>query len=110
MAGSSLELVQGTLDVLILKCLTGGPLHGAAVAERVRERSGEELRVEEGALYPALHRLEKRGLLEAEWGLSEKNRRVKLYRLTPEGRAHLSAETQVWQRYVAAVSRVLEED
>ena len=108
MAGSSLELVQGTLDVLILKSLTWGPLHGYAVAELVRERSGEELKVEEGALYPALHRLEKRGLLEAEWGLSENNRRAKFYRLTAAGRAHLRAETQAWQRYVVAVSRVLE--
>ncbi len=108
MADNSLELMQGTLDVLILKSLTWGPLHGYAVAELVRERSGEELKVEEGALYPALHRLEKRGLLEAEWGLSENNRRAKFYRLTAAGRAHLRAETQAWQRYVAAVSRVLE--
>jgi PadR family transcriptional regulator, regulatory protein PadR len=108
MAGSSLELMQGTLDVLILKGLTWGPLHGYAVAELVRERSGKELSVEEGALYPALHRLEKRGLLEAEWGLSENNRRAKFYHLTSAGRAHLRAETQAWKRYAAAVSRVLE--
>lgn len=108
MAGSPLELMQGTLDMLILKSLSWGPLHGAAVAELVRERSGEALKVEEGALYPALHRLEKRGLLEAQWGLSMSNRRVKFYRVTPEGHAHLKAGTQEWQRYVAAVSRVLE--
>ena len=108
MADTSLELLQGTLDVLILKSLSWGPLHGYAVAELVRERSGEELKVEEGALYPALHRLEKRGLLEAEWGLSENNRRAKFYRLTSAGRAHLRAETQVWRRYAAAVTRVLE--
>ena len=77
MADSSLELLQGTLDVLILKSLSWGPAHGYAVAELVRDRSGEELKVEEGALYPALHRLEKRGLLEAEWGVSENNRRAK---------------------------------
>jgi PadR family transcriptional regulator PadR len=108
MADSSLELLQGTLDVLILKSLSWGPLHGYAVAELVRDRSGEELKVEEGALYPALHRLEKRGLLEAEWGVSENNRRAKFYRLTSAGRAHLRAETQVWKRYAAAVTRVLE--
>ena len=108
MADSSLELLQGTLDVLIFKSLSWGPAHGYAVAELVRERSGEELKVEEGALYPALHRLEKRGLLEAEWGVSENNRRAKFYRLTAAGRAHLRAETQVWKRYAAAVTRVLE--
>jgi transcriptional regulator len=108
MADSSLELLQGTLDVLILKSLSWGPAHGYAVAELVRDRSGEELKVEEGALYPALHRLEKRGLLEAEWGVSENNRRAKFYRLTAAGRAHLRAETQVWKRYAAAVTRVLE--
>ncbi|HLM44359.1 PadR family transcriptional regulator [Archangium sp.] len=108
MADSSLELLQGTLDVLILKSLSWGPAHGYAVADLVRARSGEELKVEEGALYPALHRLEKRGLLEAEWGVSENNRRAKFYRLTAAGRAHLRAETQVWKRYAAAVTRVLE--
>ncbi|HEX8825044.1 MAG TPA: PadR family transcriptional regulator [Archangium sp.] len=108
MADSALELLQGTLDVLILKSLSWGPLHGYAVAELVLERSGQELKVEEGALYPALHRLEKRGLLEAEWGVSENNRRAKFYRLTSAGRAHLRAETQAWKRYAAAVTRVLE--
>jgi transcriptional regulator len=108
MADTALELLQGTLDVLILKSLSWGPLHGYAVAENVRERSGQVLKVEEGALYPALHRLEKRGLLEAEWGLSENNRRAKFYRLTSAGRAQLRAETQAWIRYAEAVSRVLE--
>lgn len=108
MADRSLELLQGTLDVLILKSLSWGPLHGYAVAESVQERSGQELKVEEGALYPALHRLEKRGLLEAEWGVSENNRRAKFYRLTTEGRVQLRSETQAWKRYSAAVSRVLE--
>ncbi len=108
MADASLELVQGTLDVLILKSLSWGALHGYAVAEAIGERSGQVLKVEEGALYPALHRLEKRGLLEAEWGLSENNRRAKFYRLTSSGRAHLRAEAQTWTRYAAAVSRVLE--
>lgn len=108
MAEPSLELVQGTLDVLILKSLSWGALHGYAVAESIGERSGQVLKVEEGALYPALHRLEKRGLLEAEWGLSENNRRAKFYKLTSAGRAHLRAEAQSWTRYAAAVSRVLE--
>ncbi|WP_164014178.1 PadR family transcriptional regulator [Pyxidicoccus trucidator] len=108
MADTSLELVQGTLDVLILKSLSWGALHGYAVAEAIGERSGQVLKVEEGALYPALHRLEKRGLLEAEWGLSENNRRAKFYKLTSAGRAHLRAEAQTWTRYAAAVSRILE--
>ena len=108
MADTSLELLQGTLDVLILKSLSWGPRHGYAVAEYIRERSGEALRIEEGALYPALHRLEKRGLLEAEWGVSENNRRAKFYTLTPRGRAQLRSETQQWVAYAAAVSRVLQ--
>ncbi|PTL84309.1 PadR family transcriptional regulator [Vitiosangium sp. GDMCC 1.1324] len=108
MADQPLELLQGTLDMLILKSLSGSPLHGAAVAAFVHERSGQLLKVEEGALYPALHRLEKRGLLAAEWGVSEKNRKVKFYRLTPEGHAQLKAETQAWKRYVVAVSWLLD--
>ena len=108
MAATPLELLQGTLDVLILKSLSWGPRHGYAVADSIRERSGEALRIEEGALYPALHRLEKRGLLEAEWGVSENNRRAKFYSLTAQGRAQLRAETQQWVAYAAAVSRVLQ--
>ena len=108
MAETSLELLQGTLDVLILKSLSWGPRHGYAVADHIRERSGEALRIEEGALYPALHRLEKRGLLVAEWGVSENNRRAKFYALTPQGRAQLRSETQQWVAYAAAVSRVLQ--
>jgi PadR family transcriptional regulator, regulatory protein PadR len=108
MPETTLELLQGTLDVLILKSLSWGPRHGYAVADSIRERSGEALRIEEGALYPALHRLEKRGLLEAEWGVSENNRRAKFYKLTPRGRAQLKSETQQWVAYAAAVSRVLQ--
>jgi PadR family transcriptional regulator PadR len=107
MADTSLELLQGTLDVLILKSLSWGRLHGYAVAELVRERSGQELRVEEGALYPALHRLEKRGLLEAEWGLSENNRRAKFYRLTTAGRRALREEQSQWSRYVSVIDRIM---
>jgi PadR family transcriptional regulator, regulatory protein PadR len=108
MAVTPLELLQGTLDVLILKSLSWGPRHGYAVADSIRERSNEALRIEEGALYPALHRLEKRGLLEAEWGVSENNRRAKFYTLTPRGRAQLKSETQQWVAYAAAVTRVLQ--
>jgi PadR family transcriptional regulator, regulatory protein PadR len=108
MAETTLELLQGTLDVLILKSLSWGPRHGYAVADAIRERSGDALRIEEGALYPALHRLEKRGLLEAEWGVSENNRRAKFYTLTPRGRAQLRSETQQWVAYAAAVTRVLQ--
>jgi PadR family transcriptional regulator, regulatory protein PadR len=108
MAATPLELLQGTLDVLILKSLSWGPRHGYAVADSIRERSNEALRIEEGALYPALHRLEKRGLLVAEWGVSENNRRAKFYALTAQGRAQLRSETQQWVAYAAAVSRVLQ--
>jgi PadR family transcriptional regulator, regulatory protein PadR len=108
MSGTPLELLQGTLDVLILKSLSWGPRHGYAVADSIRERSNEALRIEEGALYPALHRLEKRGLLVAEWGVSENNRRAKFYALTAQGRAQLRSETQQWVAYAAAVSRVLQ--
>ena len=91
MGDTSLELLQGTLDVLMLKALSWGPQHGYGVAELIRMRSGEALNVEEGALYPALHRLERRGWLESEWGVSENNRRAKYYRLTGAGRAQLRA-------------------
>ncbi len=106
-ASDSLELLQGTLDVLVLKTLSWGPRHGYAVARWIRETTDDALRVEEGALYPALHRLQKRGWVEAEWGLSENNRRAKYYRLTPRGRAQLGAEARTWARYSAAVTKVL---
>jgi PadR family transcriptional regulator len=102
------DLLQGTLDMLVLKTLARGPLHGYAVAERIHERSDDVLRVEEGALYPALHRLELRGLLDSEWGLSENNRRAKYYRLTASGRRYLEAESAQWSRMVAAIARVME--
>jgi transcriptional regulator len=102
------DLIQGTLDMLILKTLARTPMHGYAIALAIGERSSDELRVEEGALYPALHRLEVAGLLESEWKLSETNRRAKYYRLTREGRAHLKAEASNWNRLVAAVARVME--
>ncbi|MEO8449833.1 MAG: PadR family transcriptional regulator [Gemmatimonadota bacterium] len=104
---SGLDLVQGTLDVLILKTLSWGPLHGYAIAMWVKERTEEALLIEEGALYPALHRLARRGWVESEWGLSENNRKAKYYRLTPKGRAQLKAEMSEWDQYVAAVGQVL---
>ena len=101
------DLLQGTLDLLILKTLMRGAMHGYAIAEHIHERSDEVLRVEEGALYPALHRLELRGWLAAEWGFSENNRRAKYYRLTAAGRKQLAAATEHWGRMTAAVARVL---
>ena len=102
-----MELLQGTLDVLILKTLSAGPMHGYAVARWVREVTGDVLAIEEGALYPALHRMERRGWVEAEWGVSESNRRAKYYRLTSEGRAALDEQAATWARYVDAMGRVM---
>ena len=102
------DLLQGTLDLLILKALARGQLHGYAVAEWIHESSQDVLRVEEGALYPALHRLELRGLLCAKWGSSENNRRAKYYALTPAGEKHLAAEKEYWRRMSGAVARVLQ--
>src|SRR5437016_1615029 len=101
------DLLQGTLDLLILKTLARGPLHGYAVAESIHAASRDELRVEEGALYPALHRLELKGLLLSEWGLSDNNRRAKYYRLSSVGRKQLATDTQRWTRISAAIARVL---
>jgi PadR family transcriptional regulator, regulatory protein PadR len=101
------DLLQGTLDVMVLKALTRGPMHGYGVAEFIHLSSNDVLKVEEGALYPALHRLELRGLLKSEWGLSDNNRRAKFYRLTEAGRQHLAAETNSWSRLAAAVTQVL---
>lgn len=102
-----LELVRGTLDLLILKTLTWGPLHGYAITNSIRQRTEDAILVEEGALYPALHRLEKRGWVEAEWGRSENNRRAKYYKLTVEGRARLQVQEATWGRYTEAVGKVL---
>ena len=106
----SLELIQGTLDVLILKTLSWGPRHGYAVARWLLDASDDVLRVEEGALYPALHRLEARGWIESEWGLSENNRRAKYYQLTRAGRQQLRTKSSTWSRYAAAVTKVLAAD
>ena len=108
MPADTLDLLQGTLDVLILKTLTWGPMHGYAVAGAIRERTDDVILVEEGALYPALHRLERRGWVESEWGVSENNRRAKYYQLTAAGRRQLRAELSAWARYVEAVGKVLQ--
>jgi transcriptional regulator len=100
-------LLRGTLDVLILKALSWGPQHGYAVAEWLHTVSNGDLLVEEGPLYTALHRLEKNGLLEAEWGYSENNRRAKYYQLSRAGRAELRAEVTSWERYARAVGKAL---
>src|SRR5256714_14218949 len=102
------ELLQGTLDLLILKSLARGPLHGYGVAEWIHASSEDVLRVEEGALYPALHRLELRGLLSSEWGVSDNNRRAKYCALTTAGRKQLTEETEYWRRMSGAVARVLQ--
>jgi PadR family transcriptional regulator, regulatory protein PadR len=102
-----LELFRGTLDILILKSLIWGPLHGYAITSLIGRQSDEALLVEEGTLYPALWRLQSRGLLESEWGLSDNNRKAKYYSLTSEGRRHLLAETRTWEAYTQAVAKVL---
>jgi len=102
-----LELLKGTLDVLILKALTWGPRHGYAVARWIGDATTDALQIEEGALYHALHRLEKRGWLESEWGVSENNRKAKYYSLTPSGRKQLAAKTAAWTRYAEAVFAAL---
>jgi PadR family transcriptional regulator PadR len=101
------ELLPGTLDMLILKTVSRAPQHGYAIAESIQRTSDDLLRVEEGALYPALHRLELRGHLAAEWGVSENNRRAKFYQLTPLGRRQLRHETKTWGLLVEAVGKVL---
>ncbi|MBW8876535.1 MAG: PadR family transcriptional regulator [Acidobacteria bacterium] len=108
MPKTSLELMQGTVAVLILKTLSWGAMHGYDISRTIRQRSDGALGVEDAALYQALHRLEKRAWIEAEWGLSENNRRAKFYRLTGDGRQALQAELSTWRSYVDAVSKVLE--
>jgi transcriptional regulator len=108
MPPADLDLLRGTVDLLILQILRPGPLHGYAIASQIRERSDGELLLEEGALYPALHRLEARGVVDAEWGITQTGRRARYYSLTRLGRKHLKAEAASWRRYVAAVGRILE--
>jgi PadR family transcriptional regulator, regulatory protein PadR len=105
--GDKNELVQGTLDMLILKTLSGGAMHGYAIARRIQQASDDFLTVEEGSLYPALHRMERRGWIEAHWGLSESNRKAKYYGLTAPGRAQLKAAARSWARIVEAIAGVM---
>lgn len=107
MTTRELELLQGTFDVLVLRALSWGPMHGYAVARFIRQGSDGSFRVLDGALYTALHRMEERGWVESEWGTSEKGKRAKFYRLTAAGRRALRTETESWNDYVAAVARVM---
>ena len=102
------ELLQGTLDMLILKILGRGARHGYAIAQSIQRTSDDLLRVEEGALYPALHRLELRGHLASEWGVSDNNRRAKFYRVTAAGRRRLADEASYWTRMAAGIARIME--
>ncbi len=108
MTDSKAELLQGTLDMLILKTLALEPMHGYGISVRIQQISKDVLRVNQGSLYPALRRLERRGWVEAEWGESENNRRSRFYHLTKAGRKQLKEETQEWERLAQAVSRILE--
>lgn len=102
------ELVQGTLDMLVLKTLARGPMHGWGIAQSIQEISEDILRVEEGSLYPALHRMQLDGLIDAEWGQSENNRRAKFYQLTARGRKVLADETDHWRQLARAIALVME--
>jgi PadR family transcriptional regulator, regulatory protein PadR len=107
MTGQHIELPQGTLDLLILRTLALGRQHGWAISERVQQLSSDVLRIQQGSLYPALHRLERRGLIKARWGTSENNRRAKYYELSKSGRQQLEVETDAWAKLTAAVAQVL---
>ena len=108
MSQSKLDLLQGTLDLLILRTLQTGPQHGWAISERIQQISQEVLRVNQGSLYPALHRLEHQGWIKAEWGISELGRRARFYRLTASGRKQLQQEADNWTRVAGAIGKVLE--
>lgn len=107
MSGIRRELLQGTLDMLVLKALERGALHGYAIIRRLEQTSDALLRIEEGSLYPALHRMEKRGFIESEWGLSDANRRARFYRLTASGRRELRDTVAAWERLTGAIDGVL---
>ena len=108
MSRQGIDLPQGTLDLLILRTLVSGPNHGWAISERIHQVSSKVLQVQQGSLYPALHRLERRGWIKARWGASENNRRAKFYELTRSGRKHLEAEETDWKTLATAVAQVLE--
>jgi PadR family transcriptional regulator PadR len=107
MAPEKSDLLQGTLDVLILKTLSTGAMHGWGISQRIQQVSEDVLAINQGSLYPALHRLEEKGWISAEWGNSENNRRARYYSLTRTGRRQLAEETESWERFAAAVTRVL---
>jgi PadR family transcriptional regulator, regulatory protein PadR len=108
MADERIELPQGTLDLLILKTIALGPQHGWAISERVQQMSSDALQVKQGSLYPALHRLERRGWIKAHWSVTENNRRAKYYKLTGRGLKQLENQTDSWRRLTAAVGRILD--
>ena len=108
MPTAELDLMQGTLDLLILKTLSWGPRHGYGVVTWIRQTTNDRLQIEEGALYTALHRMEKRGWLESDWGLSENNRKAKFYQLTSQGRKQLRSKAALWTEYAGAVFKVLQ--
>jgi transcriptional regulator len=110
MGTTNSDVLQGTLDLLILKSLSPGPMHGWAVAQRIRQLSADALQVNQGSLYPALHRLEYRGWITAQWGASENNRRAKFYRVTQKGRKQLAIEMEQWRRFANGVELVLAAD
>ena len=107
MANASADVLQGTLDMLILKSLSLGPMHGWGVSQRIQQISRDALRVNQGSLYPAMHRLEQKDWIRAEWGTSENNRRAKYYQLTPQGKRHLESEEQEWRRFAKGVELIL---
>lgn len=107
MARDDIAMLQGTLDVLVLKTLSWGPMHGYAVARWLQDVTDDVLQIEEGSLYPSLHRMERKGWIASEWGLSENNRRAKYYTLTTAGRRQLRAESSTWVAFAGAVSKVL---
>lgn len=109
MADAKADLLQGTLDLLVLRTLAHGAMHGWGVSQRIQETSGDVLQIQQGSLYPALHRLEQRGWIRSSWGTSENNRRAKYYELTATGRAQLDAQQTQWARFTAAVEQVLRE-
>jgi len=107
MAATELDLVRGTLDLMVLKALSWGPMHGLATLRWIEHVTNDRLQIEEGALYPALHRMEQRGWLAAEWGFTDANRKAKFYRLTASGRRQLTTELSRWSRYTEAVGLVI---
>jgi transcriptional regulator len=107
MPNERIDLPQGTLDLLVLRMLSLGPQHGWAISERVQQMSQDVLRIQQGSLYPALHRLERRGWIKAQWGVSDNNRKAKYYELTRSGQKQLEAETETWRKLTSAVAQVL---